>query len=363
MRIILLIMTVWFKYRSTLNNSILDYFYMTKLFLSLLGLLFFISCEKETIIVQNNISGGAFGTSYNIIYLTKEKIDYQKEIDSVFAAVNKSMSTYIPTSDISKINRGDSTIVVDLMFKDVFNLSKEVFKATNGYFDPTVGTLVNAWGFGPKTEVRADSINVDSLMHYVGFNKISITYEGIIKKNNPNIYLDFNAVAKGYGIDRLGVLLDAKGVSDYLIEIGGEVLAKGQNTVKNKKWTIAIDDPQAIFERKQVRVLNLKNKALASSGNYRKFRIDAVTGDKYVHSIDPKTGFTKNTNVLGVTILADNCAEADAYATAFMVMDLYESINMLSNQEALDAYIIYLDMEGNTKEFFTNGFKALVLED
>ncbi len=318
------------------------------------------SCiQKEPKIFKNQNIGGALGTSYSIIYLADKELDYQSEIDSVFAAVNKSMSTYIPDSDISKINEGDSTVVVDEMFQEVFQLSKEIYLKTDGYFDPTVGTLVNAWGFGPGKQILLDSTRVDSLMKFVGFDKVSLTPEKTIQKKNSNIHFDFNAIAKGYAIDRLAVLMDGKEIQNYLVEVGGELVARGENALGKRPWGVGVQDPEA--ERAKVSI-QLKNRAMASSGNYRKFRVDSITGKKYVHTVNPKTGFTKNGNTLGVNILANTCAEADAYATAFMAMDIKSALEFLENQEGLDAYIIYLDELGEVKEFMTEGFREAVME-
>jgi thiamine biosynthesis lipoprotein len=268
------------------------------------------------------------------------------------------MSTYIPDSDISKINQGDSTLVVDMMFQEVFQLSKKIYLKTDGYFDPTVGTLVNAWGFGPGKQILLDSMRVDSLMNFVGFDKVSLSAKKTIRKENPNIHFDFNAIAKGYAIDRLAVLMDHKGIQNYLLEVGGEIVAKGENSIKQKPWNIAVTDPQ----REQFKiVISLKDRAMASSGNYQHYRVDIETGEKYVHTIDPKTGFTKNGNTLGVNILAENCATADAYATALMAMNLDSAKKLLNNQKTLDAYIIYLDDNGETQEFMTSGFRNLVV--
>ncbi|SIR38804.1 FAD:protein FMN transferase [Maribacter ulvicola] len=311
---------------------------------------------------RNDNAGSALGTSYSIISITDEQMDFQKDIDSVFAVINNSLSTYIPESDISRINKGDSTIVVDEMFKDVFSLSKKIYHETNGYFDPTVGTLVNAWGFGPERQISMDSLKIDSLLNFVGLDKISLNDNNRIIKTNPNIYLDFNAIAKGYSIDRLAAMLNAKGVENYLIEVGGELVAKGKNTIKDKSWVVGIDDPQIQENRGSKILVNLNDRALASSGNYRKYRIDEETGKKYVHTVNPKTGFTQLSNTLAVTILADNCATADAYATAFMAMDLDDAFMLISENKRLEAYIIYLDENGDTQEYLTTGFKALVVE-
>ncbi|WP_282113869.1 FAD:protein FMN transferase [Maribacter stanieri] len=337
---------------------------MKKYFLVVIVVLgLFQSCKQSNSVgVRNENMGGALGTSYSIISITSDKIDLQKEIDSVFAVINHSLSTYIPESDISRINNGDSTVVVDEMFREVFNLSKEINKETNGFFDPTVGTLVNAWGFGPERQISMDSLKIDSLLNFVGLDKIQIDDTNRIIKTNPNIYLDFNAIAKGYSIDRLAAMLDAKGINNYLIEVGGELVAKGKNTIKDKSWVVGIDDPEMQVKRATKILINLNDRALASSGNYRKFRVDETTGKKYVHTVNPKTGYTQISNTLAVTILADDCATADAYATAFMAMDLSDAFKLINENKRLEAYIIYVDEKGETQEFLTKGFKELVVE-
>lgn len=337
---------------------------MKKYFLVVIVVLgLFQSCKQSNSVgVRNENMGGALGTSYSIISISSDKIDLQKEIDSVFAVINHSLSTYIPESDISRINNGDSTVVVDEMFREVFNLSKEINKETNGFFDPTVGTLVNAWGFGPERQISMDSLKIDSLLNFVGLDKIQIDDTNRIIKTNPNIYLDFNAIAKGYSIDRLAAMLDAKGINNYLIEVGGELVAKGKNTIKDKSWVVGIDDPEMQVKRATKILINLNDRALASSGNYRKFRVDETTGKKYVHTVNPKTGYTQISNTLAVTILADDCATADAYATAFMAMDLSDAFKLINENKRLEAYIIYVDEKGETQEFLTKGFKELVVE-
>ncbi len=321
-----------------------------------------VSCRQGPDSYVKNISfGGALGTSYSITYLTEEELDLQREIDSVFDVINHSMSTYISDSDISKINNGDSTVRVDQMFREVFQLSQEVYTSTNGYFDPTVGALVNAWGFGPGKQLALDSIKVDSILQFVGFDKVRLTREGTVIKNDPRIFIDFNAIAKGYAIDRVAEFLDQKDIENYLIEVGGEIIAKGENMLKQKSWIVGIDDPQVEEGRRLKLTLQLRDNAMASSGNYRKFRVDSTTGKKFVHTIDPKTGYTKDANILAVSVIAKNCAKADAYATAFMAMELSESIKLLDSNKELDAYIIYIDEIGKVTEFMTPEFKKLIV--
>ena len=211
--------------------------------------IFVASCKTEPLVLQQ-YAGGALGTSYSILCYGDTDQDVQSQIDSVFGAVNQSMSTYIPGSDISRINEGDSIIEVDAMFREVFELSQRVHSETDGYFDPTVGLLVDAWGFGPGALQVLDSVKVDSLLHYVGLEKVTLGADNRIRKTKQEIRLDFNAIAKGYAIDRLAAMLDDEGISDYLVEVGGVVVTKGIHRQKEKEWTVGIDDPQVEFGRR-----------------------------------------------------------------------------------------------------------------
>ncbi|MCV6630426.1 MAG: FAD:protein FMN transferase [Flavobacteriaceae bacterium] len=318
---------------------------------------------EEEKLKKNTLYGNALGTSYSINFLSKETVDYAVAIDSIFEVVNQSMSTYQKDSDISKINKGDTTVVVDHMFEEVYNLSRKVHQLTNGKFDPTVGALVNAWGFGPGKQISLDSSKVDSLLKYVGFDKVLLTPKKTIKKASEYVHFDFNAVAKGYSIDRIAAFFDQQKVDNYLIEVGGELIAKGENKISGKLWTVGIDDPDQGLDRTYSAVVNLKNKAMASSGNYRKFRIDPTTGKKFVHTIDPKSGFTKASNILGTTVVADYCAYADALATSFMVMSFDETLAFLKEHEDIDVFIVYADTDGTINKFMTEGFEKMLVAE
>ncbi len=331
------------------------------LFVTLIAILA-ISCETSSSnFVKNVETGGALGTSYSIIFFSTTQTNLKMEIDSVFEVINRSLSTYIPTSDISRINRGDTLVEVDALFRDVFTISKQVYEETNGYFDPTVGALVNAWGFGPGKAIVMDSIRIDSLMKFVGLDKVDLNADNRISKNDARVYLDFNAVAKGYAIDQLANLMDSQRIENYLIEVGGEIVAKGTHKIKQKPWVVGIDDPLMEEGRRLKRTLTLEDKAMASSGNYRKFRVDSITGKKYVHTIDPKTGYTRNGNILATSVIASTCAEADAFATAFMAMSLEKSKELINSRKDLDVYIIYLTEENTISEYMTEGFKKRII--
>ncbi|MBL7471699.1 FAD:protein FMN transferase [Robertkochia sediminum] len=335
-----------------------------------LGLCFFaviVQCKRpEQKIVQQTERGEALGTTYTIIYeVPSDTVFYTSKIAQVFDEVNASMSTYIPDSDISRINRGDTAVVVDAYFEEVFASAREVWQSTNGVFDPTVGALVNAWGFGPEKGIATlDSAQVDSILVFTGLEKIAIDESNKVVKNHPQVYLDFNALAKGYCVDLVGRMLEEQGVENYLVEIGGEILAKGKNTIKDKQWVVAVDDPfQPAGERRLIAKLALHDRAMATSGNYRKYRVDEVTGEKYVHTIDPRTGYPFKNKVLSASVLAPTCMEADAYATAFMGMSLEGIKETLNGLEHLDVYIISLNDQGGLQEYRTSGFQRLMLGD
>ena len=322
--------------------------------------LFLLGCRPSGPVQEQVYRGGALGTSYAIKLYTADAKTFDSAIDSVFRVVNKSLSTYIPDSDISRINRGDTSVVVDAMFREVFRASGEIYERTGGYFDPTVGILVDAWGFGPGPQLAMDSIRVDSLLRFVGFDKVQLGGDGRLQKAAPGIRLDFNAIAKGYAVDRLAAMLEEAGIVDYLVEVGGEIRVSGENRDRKAPWVVGIEDPRATGNRATIRKISLTDRAMASSGNYRKFRVDSVTGEKYVHTIDPHTGFSRNTNILATSVLAATCMEADGYATALMAMELEASEALLSESPGLEGYIIYVDWQGETREYMTPGFKALV---
>lgn len=324
--------------------------------LLLVGLLF--SCANDTSNHQY-FEGNAFGTNYHIQLYAKEANGLQKGIDSVVDAVNHSLSTYIPDSDISKINRGDSTVVVDAMFREVFELSSKIHLETNGYFDPTIGVLRNAYGFGDVKQLQnIDDKTLDSLMQYVGFHKVKLKEDGTISKEYPQIYFDFNAIAKGSGIDYIGRYLESKGITDYLIELGGEILTKGKNIDKNQLWTVGIETPDSELENRSFEAaVMLKDVGMASSGNYRKFRVDSLTGKKYVHTLNPLTGSAEMSDVTSATVIASSCGEADAYATSLMALGIEKSKELLNNLLEVDAYLTYTDSLNQQAVFITEGFK------
>ncbi|MDP2067618.1 MAG: FAD:protein FMN transferase [Lutibacter sp.] len=317
-------------------------------------IMLFLSCKNA----KNNlniIEGNAIGTTFTVRYIDFGSNNYEVKIDSLIAAINKSASTYISTSDLSKINKGDTSVFADANLQEVFIKSERIYRETDGAFDPTVGILVNAWGFGPEKPIEnMDSLKVTELLKFVGYDKVKLE-NGKIKKLYPEIYLDFNAIAKGYLVDMVSRMFEKNGVANYMVEIGGEIRARGQNE-KGLPWKIAIENPNTDGTRSFATVIELKDESIATSGNYRKFKVKE-DGTKYVHTINPKTGFAKESNLLSASVISkSDCADVDGYATAFMEMGFEKSTAFLKNHPELKAFLIYVDEKGEMQTYKSDNF-------
>ena len=321
-------------------------------FLFLLSFLFCFSCQQE--VTNTKLSGPIFGTFYDVTYASDRNENHQKSLDSIFAAINQSMSNYQADSDISKVNKHELN-EVDAYFVEVFNGAKKIYKETNGVFDPTIGKLVNAWNFGSEqNKSKLDSLKIDSLMRFVGFEKIALK-NNILIKLDPKPYIDFNAIAKGYAVDLVASFLDSKNSTDYLVNIGGELRSKGINIEKQSGWTVGIENPNFDGTQSYDKVFILKDKSLATTGTYRKFKVD-VNGNRYAHIIDTKTGYPTKTNILSISVIAENCMLADGYATAFQAMGIESVKQFLSQHPELQAYIIFENEEKNFESLTLNNF-------
>ena len=330
-----------------------------KKYFSFFFLLVWTSCQNPSVTEVQKLNGVAMGTRYSIRYhhpsLSLE--DFNKSIDSIFQVINQSLSTYLPESDISKINQGDSLLAIDSHFEKVYHKTTEIWKKTAGYFDPTVGALVNAYGFGPGKPLQSvTDFQRDSILEFTGWDKTRLTSQRTVQKQHPQVYFDFNALAKGYAVDVLADFLRTKNVNSFLVEIGGEIVAQGKSPKSNNYWKIAIDDPKQGEMRSFVQVIELRDQALATSGNYRKFSVDQTTGKRLVHSINPKTGKAFPSNILSVSVLALDCMTADAYATALMVMPLEQGQKLIQADSNLEAYWIIETEMGAVEEVFSSGF-------
>ncbi|WOD42346.1 FAD:protein FMN transferase [Hwangdonia lutea] len=322
---------------------------MKKKILFILIALLVISCKKEH---KNTIlEGTVFGTYYRVTY--DSDLNYQKQIDSLFYVINKSMSTYQIYSDISKINRNEE-VAVDAHFKKVFETSKQIYKATSAAFDPTIGAVVNAWDFGPEGKIaNLDSLKVDSLMQSVGFNKVTLKNNHVLKQKET--FIDFNAIAKGYAVDVVSEFLQSQNAKNHLVDIGGELRASGINIEKKSDWKVGVENPNFDGSQSINRAIALKDKAMATSGTYRKFKVDE-NGNRYAHIIDTKTGYPSKTNLLSISVIADDCMTADAYATAFKAMGIEKVKTFLKSHPELKVFLIFENKEKALETLALNDF-------
>jgi apbE family lipoprotein len=310
------------------------------------------------------IEGEAQGSTYHIKYIAERDENLKPAIDSILEVIDLSMSTYRPDSAISKINQGDTTVVVDEHFRKVFEASQQIWQESEGLFDPTVGVLVNAWGFGKQKISEADlptDKKIDSLRKYVGFDKVALTEKNLIKKRYTEILFDFNAIAQGYTSDVVANYLSARGIKNYIVEIAGEMYLKGRNTVEDKSWTIGVENPlKPLDDRDLVATIQFTNQGLATSGNYRKVWTDS-NGRKYVHSINPLTGRATQSDVLSATVVAPSTMLADGYATMFMVMGLAKSKAFLEKHPDLAVLLVYSDDKHQEATYKTKSFQKLII--
>ena len=310
------------------------------------------------------IEGEAQGSTYHIKYIAERDENLKPAIDSILEVIDLSMSTYRPDSAISKINQGDTTVVVDEHFRKVFEASQQIWQESEGLFDPTVGVLVNAWGFGKQKISEADlptDKKIDSLRKYVGFDKVALTEKNLIKKRYTEILFDFNAIAQGYTSDIVANYLSARGIKNYIVEIAGEMYLKGKNTVEDKSWTIGVENPlKPLDDRDLVATIQFTNQGLATSGNYRKVWTDS-NGRKYVHSINPLTGRATQSDVLSATVVAPSTMLADGYATMFMVMGLAKSKAFLEKHPDLAVLLVYSDDKHQEATYKTKSFEKLII--
>jgi thiamine biosynthesis lipoprotein len=328
----------------------------------LLLLVVTLACKDKKPVFAN-FTGFAQGTTYSIVYDNKKNIDPTKlrtKVEKILRDFDMSLSLYKDSSIISRINRNED-VVVDSFFSEVFEKSALISEMTEGAFDITVGPLVKAWGFGPDEHKNFSESKRDSLMKLVGMSKVSLI-NGRLIKTDPGINLDFNAIAQGYSVDVICRFLDGLGIKNYLVEIGGEVRAKG--TKADALWRIGIDKPvdnnMSPGEELQA-IIRISDKALATSGNYRKFYIE--DGVKYSHTIDPRTGYPAKNRLLSATVIADDCATADGIATACMVMGKDKAIEFINKNLQMSGYFVFSDDNGNFGTWMSENLAKYLSEE
>lgn len=309
--------------------------------------------------IKVNFQGEAQGTYYSITYFDEQGRNLQSSIDSLLKAFDLSASNYNPNSVICKINRNED-IKPDSIFLGNFLLAQRVSQESDGMFDITVRPLVELWGFGLKNREHVTDKQIQEILPHIGYQKVRYE-DGKIIKEDTAIKLDFNAIAQGYSVDVVGKFLQSKGITHYLVDIGGEVYANSTKPDGNK-WSVGIEQPKdnADYGDGLNAVLEISNIAMATSGNYRKFYVE--NGIRYSHTINPKTGYPVKDSLLSATILASTTGEADAYATVMMVLGLEGAKDFLAKHPELEAYLIYSDCKGNYQIFETKGIKSFVKE-
>lgn len=305
------------------------------------------------------IQGLAQGSYYAISYYDAQNRNFQHEIDSIFQAVDHSVSLWNDSSIISKVNRNEA-VELDTIFIDNFNIAQQAAELSDGYFDPTVSPLVAAWGFSYK---NGDSITpqlIDSLKGLVDYHKVKIE-DGKVVKENPLMALDFNAIAQGYTSDLIASFLRSKGIDNYLIDTGGEIVGKGTKP-DGQPWIVGIEKPADNWDSERVvqTCIALRDKGLVTSGSTRKYV--ERDGKRYSHCIDPTTGYPVEHQVLSVTVLAENSVWADALASICMVMGMDKSLAIINARQDTEAYYIFVNDEGQLETFATAGFQALIVE-
>jgi thiamine biosynthesis lipoprotein len=306
------------------------------------------------------INGNTMGTYYQIKYKDPQQRNWKASVDSLLVVFNQSLSTYIPDSELSRFNQGSRFTYESPFFHPILVQSQRVWEETEGVFDPTIGPLVNAYGFGPEGRNIPDEDEILSLLGRVGFDKIFFDEEAVCKLSE-GIYLDFSANAKGYGIDVLGEFMESKGIEEYMVNIGGDLRTKGRNA-SGEYWSLGIEKPELGGESGEiVAIIKLDNASMATSGNYRNFYEE--NGQLYYHTIDPRTGKPAGGNILSSTVVAGNATDADAYATAFMVMGSERAIAFAERRPDLQVFFVYTLPNGQTATYHSSSMNIELITE
>ena len=317
----------------------------------------FASCGKQPqkVILQ----GEAQGSYYAITYFDEQGRNFQHEIDSIFHAVDKSVNLWVNNSVIMKVNRNEE-VTLDSIFIDNFRIAQEVAQLSEGYFDPTISPIVAAWGFSYKHGDSITSQLIDSLKQLVDYRKVHIE-NGKVIKENPAMTLDFNAIAQGYTSDLIAAFLDSRGITNYLVDTGGEIMARGGKP-NGQPWIVGIEKPAENEDSERIvhTRIALRDKGLVTSGSTRKYV--ERNGKRYSHCIDPHTGYPVEHQLLSATVLAESSVWADALASICMVMGMEKSIPIIENMDGVEAYYIFVNEKGDLETFATEGFQKLIVE-
>lgn len=335
---------------------------MNRFLIHLAVLFLLVSCSQSTEPTYIENTGQAQGSTYQIKYKSPEGQNFGEEIEEILRQIDLSMSTYVPSSLISQINNSDTLVQVDSLFIKVLKRSLEIAEETSGDFDPTIGPLVNLWGFGfEKVRQDVSEDTIQQVLSKVGYDSIRVDDMNVSVPEKFTI--DFNAIAQGFTVDYIADFLENHEVTNYMVEVGGEVRARGINESGNV-WRIGVDKPQDEIDAQDrfQFILELENAGLATSGNYRKFWVDEETGIRYSHTIDPETGYPARNQLLSASLVAPSAMDADAYATVCMVQGLEECKELLKSKENLEGYLIYSGENNEWNTYITDGFQSYIVE-
>lgn len=339
---------------------------MNRFFLVLcMGALLLFSCNntKKTSKLYE-IEGKGGSVTYRVKYISADSINLKPAIDSLVKVVDLSISSYNPESIVAKINQGAVTTKVNDHFKNAFATAQKVWKESGGFYDPTIGVLVKAWGFGkeliqPISKLPTER-QIDSLKRYVGFEKVHISDDDYVKKQNPAIQLDLTSVLRGYTADVISNFLKSKGIENFYVKVDGEGFVLGRDIVNNTPWRVEAEDPYELNNDYQEVILNLNNESISTDENYRRVWIDG-TGKRFVHIINPFTGYPMTGEMLSATVIAKTALESDAYSTMFMIIGLEKSKEFLAKHPELKALLVYSDQNNEVKTYKTQNIEPLIV--
>ena len=337
-----------------------------KFFTLCLGALLLFSCDNNTKKTSKlyEVEGKGGSVAYRVKYISADSTDLKPAIDSLVKVVDHSISSYNKESIVAKINQGLVATKANDHFKRAFATAQKVWKESGGFYDPTVGILVNAWGFGkeliqPVSKLPTEH-EIDSLKKYVGFEKVHISDDDYVKKQNPAIQLDLTSVLRGYTADVISDFLKSKGIENFSVKVDGQTIVEGKDVVNNTPWKVEAEDPYELNDDYKEVILHLNNESVSTDENYRRVWIDG-NGKRFVHIINPFTGYPMTGEMLSATVIAKTAVESDAYSTMFMIIGLEKSKEFLAKHPELKALLVYSDQNNEVKTYKTQNIEPLIV--
>jgi ApbE family protein len=324
------------------------------------------SCDNNTKKTSKlyEVEGKGGSVAYRVKYISADSTDLKPAIDSLVKVVDHSISSYNKESIVAKINQGLVATKANDHFKRAFATAQKVWKESGGFYDPTVGILVNAWGFGkeliqPVSKLPTEH-EIDSLKKYVGFEKVHISDDDYVKKQNPAIQLDLTSVLRGYTADVISDFLKSKGIENFSVKVDGQTIVEGKDVVNNTPWKVEAEDPYELNDDYKEVILHLNNESVSTDENYRRVWIDG-NGKRFVHIINPFTGYPMTGEMLSATVIAKTAVESDAYSTMFMIIGLEKSKEFLAKHPELKALLVYSDQNNEVKTYKTQNIEPLIV--